>query len=343
MAQKTAFEADRLGGGEATEAGSRAGAGGSPTVFGAALIDSSARAKAEAVGYLWALSFSSAFRISCSSTATMRKYLMDLKLFMVKAGETRKPIILHAEPGVWNRFLTAPEFRPNALEGIHVGVRASGLPELEGLDDSAVSFGKAFGILRDRYAPNVLLAWHLTNAGGVTPTRAAEALRASGAWDLLFTDVGDRDAGFMEAHGTANAWWKEKEFTELREWGREVYARSSLPIMVWRIPLGNTHMAACNNTPWHYMDNRVEYWLEDYPSNAHLAEWAEAGFVGLLFGGGTVECTVHRDSAKDGVSNPPPAPGNQGERSEFPDDDGGYLRLRAGNYYRKGPLRIPGS
>jgi hypothetical protein len=190
MAQKTAFEADRLGGGEATEAGSRAGAGGSPTVFGAALIDSSARAKAEAVGYLWALSFSSAFRISCSSTATMRKYLMDLKLFMVKAGETRKPIILHAEPGVWNRFLTAPEFRPNALEGIHVGVRASGLPELEGLDDSAVSFGKAFGILRDRYAPNVLLAWHLTNAGGVTPTRAAEALRASGAWDLLFTDVG---------------------------------------------------------------------------------------------------------------------------------------------------------
>ena len=274
-----------------------------------------------------------------ASTASMRRYLMDLKLFMVKAGETRKPMILHAEPGVWNQFLTAPEFRPNDPAGIHVGVHASGLPELDELDDSAAAFGKAFGVLRDRYAPNVLLAWHLTRSGGLTPARAAEALRVSGTWDLVFTDVGDRDAGFMEAHGTANAWWKDQDFTEVREWGREVYARTGLPLMVWRIPLGNTHMAACNNTPWHYMDNRAEYWLEDYPANPHLAEWSEAGFVGLLFGGGTVECTVHRDNAKDGVTNPPPVPGNKGERSEFPDDDGGYLRLRAGAYYRKGPLR----
>jgi hypothetical protein len=91
------------------------------------------------------------------------------------------------------------------------------------------------------------------------------------------------------------------------------------------------------------MDNRAEYWLENYPENRHIAEWAAAGFVGLLFGGGTVECTVHKDSAKDGVTNPTPVKGNRGETSTYADDDGGYLRLRAGNYYKKGPLPLPGN
>jgi hypothetical protein len=111
--------------------------------------------------------------------------------------------------------------------------------------------------------------------------------------------------------------------------------------MVWRIPLGNTVMAACNNTPWHYMDNRVEYWLEGYPGNRRVAEWSEAGVVGFLFGGGATDCTVHKDNAKDGVTNPPPVAGNKGETSTFPDDDGGYLRLRAGKYYQSGPHPLP--
>lgn len=279
---------------------------------------------------------------NCRDTAAMRKYFLDVRLLMQKAGAHGKPLILHVEPGVWAQFLSAPEFRPNALDQIRVAVRSTGVPELEGLDDTAASFGKAFGVLRDRFAPNVLLAWHVSRVDGFTPEVAAEALLACGAWELLFTDVGDRDAGFREARGMAGAWWKEKDFVEFRDWGRDVYARTGLPLMVWRIPLGNTVMAACNNTPWHYMDNRVEYWLEEYPANHHLAEWADAGFIGLLFGGGTVECTVHRDNAKDGVTNPPPVAGNKGEQSAFPDDDGGYLRLRAGRYYQSGPLDFRG-
>lgn len=280
---------------------------------------------------------------NCRNTSTMRKYFSDVRLLMEKAGAFGKPVILHVEPGLWARFLAAPEFRPNALEKIFVAVRSSGVAELEGLDDTAASFGKAFGVLRDRYAPNVLLAWHVSKVDGFSPQVAADALLKCGAWELLFTDVGDRDAGFKEARGIAGAWWKEKDFTDFRDWGKEVYSRTGLPLMVWRIPLGNTHMATCNNTAWHFMDNRAEYWLENYPSNARIAEWAEAGFIGLMFGGGTTDCTVHRDNAKDGVTNPPPVAGNKGEQSTFPDDDGGYLRLRAGKYYQNGPLRFPGN
>src|SRR5437868_2802896 len=90
---------------------------------------------------------------NCRNSATMKKYFSDVRLLMQKAGEHKKPAIVHVEPGVWARFLADPAFAPNALEKIPVMVRSSGLPELEGLDDSAASFGKAFGVLRDRYAP----------------------------------------------------------------------------------------------------------------------------------------------------------------------------------------------
>lgn len=257
------------------------------------------------------------------NAAVMKKYFEDLKTFMRKVGEHGIVAILHVEPGVWA-----------SLENAKVAVKSSGLADLEGLDDSAASFGKAFGLLRDRYAPNLLLAWHASRSEG------AQAIFRSGTWDLVFTDVGDRDAGFNDAHGRPGTWWKEKDFDEFRAWCAELHRQTGLPLMIWRIPLGNTVMATCNNTPWHYMDNRVEYWLENHPGDHHVAEWSEAGIIGFLFGGGAIECTVHKDNAKDGVTNPTPAPGNKGEQSMFPDDDGGYLRLRAGKYYQNGPHPI---
>jgi hypothetical protein len=282
-----------------------------------------------------------AIAVNCVNRETMTKYFSDLQLFMKKAGEHGKPLILHVEPEVWGLFLSSPEFKPNVPEKIRVEVKSTGLADFEGLDDTLVSFGKAFSLLRDRYAPNVILAWHASKRPGVPSRAVAEALRSCGDWDFIFTDVGDRDAAFREARGDSTGWWTDKEFADFRRWGAELHALTGLPLMVWRIPLGNTVMATCDNTPWHYMDNRVEHWLEKYPENRNIADWAAAGFVGLLFGGGTMECTVHKDNAKDGVTNPAPIKGNKGETSAFPDDDGGYLRLRAGSYYKNGPLPLP--
>ncbi len=251
-----------------------------------------------------------------SDSSAMKKYFTDVRTFMQKAAGYGKPVVLHVEPSP----------RPSG----RVAVGSTDLPELEGLEDVADSIGRAFGRMRDSHAPNVLLAGHVAKGQEVPP----------GSWDLLFTEVADRDAGFRQVRGDASGWWKEKDFVEFRDWAAQLHARTGLPLMLWRIPLGNTVMAACNNTKWHYMDNRAEYWLENYPSNGRISEWADAGFVALLFGGGAVDCTVHRDNAKDGVTNPPPVAGNKGETSSFPDDDGGYLRLRAGEYYKRGPLKL---
>lgn len=258
----------------------------------------------------------------CADGSAMAKYFGDVRTFLQKAAAYGKPVLLHVEPAVWGLLPSAPR----------VAVGSAGLPELSGLDNTPTAFGRAFGVLRDCHAPNVLLAGHVVKGQEVPP----------GSWDLLFTEVADRDVGFREARGSAGAWWTEKDFAEFRSWGASVHARTGLPLMIWRIPLGNTVLATCDNTPWHYMDNRVEHWLGTDPSNGRLSEWAEAGFIALLFGGGSVGCTVHRDNAKDGVTNPPPVAGNRGEQSQFPDDDGGYLRLRAGEYYRRGPLKLSG-
>ena len=41
--------------------------------------------------------------------------------------------------------------------------------------------------------------------------------------------------------------------------------------------MGNYYFATCNNTDGHYEDNRAQYFLEGYPTNPHLRQWAEAG------------------------------------------------------------------
>jgi hypothetical protein len=255
---------------------------------------------------------------TAGDAAAMGRYWADLKRFLAAAAAHGGPVVLHVEPGLWESPLVP-----------RIAVGASGV---DGLPDTLAGFARAVGLLRDRLAPNVLLAGHATRQG--------EAWRG-GPWDLLFTDLGDRDAGWRESKGEKGAWWSDADFEALRAWGASVHAETGLSLFAWRLPLGNRVMAACNDTPWHYMDNKVEHFLEGYPANRRIAEWAQAGFAGLLFGGGTVECTVHLDNAKDGVTNPPPAPGNRGERAPYPDDDGGYLRLRAGAYYASGPYPLP--
>src|SRR5207248_11330526 len=105
------------------------------------------------------------------------------------------------------------------------------------------------------------------------------------------------------------------------------------------IPYGNTKMRAVNNTWHHYQDNKVD-WLLDDSSGAHLNEYVQAGVAAFLFGGGADGTTDASDVAMDGVTNPEPINGNTG-RSLSADDDGGFFRQKAREYYAAGPLPLP--
>ena len=274
---------------------------------------------------------------------TMKAYYEDFHLLLQKAGQFGKTVIIHHEPDLWGYFSVGGAFKPNDPDQIKVMVKSSGAPEAVGFDDTAAGFGKCLVNMRDKLAPNVLLAWHASKWGDPNPrTMAAFAMRC-GKWDLIFTDPSDRDAEWKVAHGSkaSDVWWTEKSFVSFRDWSGEIHRQTGLPLMAWQIPMGNSIMATCNNTDGHYMDNRVEYFLEDYPANKHIAEWAAAGYIGLLWGGGAGGCTDCRDGKKDGITNPTPVKNNKGDKATFADDDGGYLRIRAANYYAKKPLPLP--
>jgi hypothetical protein len=75
-----------------------------------------------------------------------------------------------------------------------------------------------------------------------------------------------------------------------------------------------------------------------------LADYVKAGVIAILFGAGGEATftpgTTNYDAAKDGITNPAPINGNTLE-ALYPDDDGGYLRLRAKEYYSGGPVKLP--
>ncbi len=283
-------------------------------------------------------------KINCENAQTMNSYFEDFKLLMKKCGEFGKPVIVHHEPDLWGFMRVSPVFKPNDPNQVKVMVKSSGFAEADAFADTASGFGLALVALRDKYAPNVLLAWHASKWGNPDPKQMADFCLKSGKWDVLFTDMSDRDSGWKLAHNymPGGAWWKDEDFSGFRDWCGQLHALTGLPLMAWQVPCGNTIMASCNNTENHFMDNRPEYFLEEYPKNTHIAEWGQRGFIGMMFGGGAGGCTGRGDGAKDGITNPEPIKGNKGEKSQYADDDGGYLRMRGANYYTKGPVTIVG-
>jgi hypothetical protein len=110
---------------------------------------------------------------------------------------------------------------------------------------------------------------------------------------------------------------------------------------MWQIPQGNTKMRAMNNTWNHYQDNRTE-WFFDEPARSRLNEYISIGVIAFLFGRGADGATCACDANNDGITNPPPINGND-RMSLNADDDGGFFREKAVNYYSVGAIPISGS
>jgi uncharacterized membrane protein len=249
---------------------------------------------------------------------------------------------------------------------LRAAVANSGVPEVADFPNTWQGFNWALLHLRDLYAPNVLLGFHVSgwgtmqDVGGSTdPYMNAWAIGeeigafagASGVtdspegvstYDLIFNDVADRDAGFYKyVLGRQHAFWDKtnQSFPNFHRWEEflsGVVQTVQKPAVIWQIPLGNQYFATMNNTHRHYQDNRAEYFFD------HIEELAKVGIVGLLFGSGDDNNSTHFDSRGDGVFNAEPICTTDGTSegqvcndhlSAYPDDDGGYLRMRAGEYY----------
>ena len=261
----------------------------------------------------------------------MQAYWSDVQLLFRRIRGT-KPVVVHVEPDLW------------------------GYLEQSGDTQLASQFAQQWIALRDRLAPNVLLAYHMSGWGtrhdivyekpSDTTVRAYAAQSASfyrglrARFDVAFEDFSDRDAGFYEkVQGNPRTWFKPADFHRHLLYGQTFVRLAGVRLAAWQIPLGNTVMRAMNDTWGHYQDNRVQ-WLLGEQGRARLRAYARAGYVGFFFGGGADGTTCACDAQRDGVTNPAPIDGNT-KRSLSADDDGGYFRSRVRAYYRAGALTLP--
>ena len=286
-------------------------------------------------------------KTNLADKSTMDDYFADLKLFFERAHAAGGPVVLHVEPDMWGYI---EQTVGDDATKYRVAVDRDGLP------NNAAGLAQEIVKMRDRLAPNVVLAYHVSVWGTNTDialqdpsnravdklaSRAAAFYRSLGAhFDVTFAEFDDRDSAFNEiVNGDKGAsWFRPADFARHARFLRGYSRAARQRIVVWQIPLGNTLMRAMNNSNGHYQDNRVQ-WLFG-GSTKHLKTYLSAGVIAFLFGGGADGTTCACDAQHDGKTNPAPINGNK-RRSLSADDDGGYFASRSRAYYHRGPLRLP--
>jgi hypothetical protein len=296
-----------------------------------------------------------------NDSLVMSAYFANWRLLMQQVGVFGKPALVIAEPGLWGYAESSVFAESDSATAVPASVASSGDADAAAFPNTLQGFAWTLLHIRDRYAPNAMLAID------VSPSAAGDDISSStnpdldvaydvkttasfldsaglmhtpsrvSSWDVLTADVADRDSG------QGAAWWDPSNqvfpnFTRYLSFAAGISQATGRNILLWQVPEGNQYFATENDSPHHSQDNRAQYIL------AHVVDFAQAGIVGVLFGLGNGGTSVD-DAAHDGVSNPPPISSYQCDHcnthlSAYPDDDGGYLRLFVGAYYRHGPLQL---
>ena len=227
----------------------------------------------------------------------MRRYLADFVLALQRASAGA---VIHVEPDLWGYVQQQGGGRGDPA-------RTPAAVGMEGLPDTVSGFAQALVRLRDRHAPKVLLAWHLSSWGtnrshtaGDLPAAQIDAMADSSAafyrslgarFDLVFNDVADRDDGFrqkvLKERPVTHHWGRGDVARHLR-WVRGVTRATKTKMVLWQLPLGHRRLP---NTPRRYRDNRVDLLLG---SRRNLRRARDAGIVALMFGAGADGCTTAR-------------------------------------------------
>ena len=275
------------------------------------------------------------------NVSTMRDWYANARLLFKRAGAFKKRrVIVHVEPDLWG-YVQQAAAKDDASR-VSAAVSSTGDPDLKGLPNNVSGFARAVVRLRNQYARNVRLGYHLSVWGTKTdialqdpPDKQVDALGRRSArfytslkahFDMTFAEFDDRDSGFNQfvlGDGGAS-WWNAADFRRDARFDRVYSKATGQRLVKWQIPLGNTLSPVVNDTWGHYRDNRVQWLLGGSGGRKHLRAYRDAGVIALLFGGGADGTTCACDAQRDGV-----------------DDDGGYFKDRVRAYYKAGPLRVP--
>lgn len=295
------------------------------------------------------------------TASTMKAYFANFKLLLDQARQYGKTVIIHVEPDFWGFAQQAAT--NNDPTTVYAAVKSSGYGDVvANMPDNIAGFAQALVALRNEYAPNAILAYHVSswatgndvstntdpnlNVANIATLTANFYKGLNAKFDLLFFDVSDRDAGYYATFDNSSwkHWWDLNNqtfpnFDRFNSFLSGITSATGLKAMLWQVPIGNRLYDTENNTSSHWQDNRVEYFLgPNYQT--HLKAWMNSGLIGIMFGAGAGDQTTNEDGTGDGITNPAAINGNT-LVSTVSDDDGGYLRQQATQYYKNGALSLP--
>jgi hypothetical protein len=187
-------------------------------------------------------------------------------------------------------------------------------------------------------------------------------------FDVLFASFSDRDAGYYQiVKGETGAWYQTLDFQNFATFLANASTTANKRVVMWQTPEGNTKTLSCNNSWGHYQSNYAEWLLND-PSRANLQSYLDAGVIGIFFGAGATGCTVASDGDGDGITNFTAVSDSQSTDGSptsiasisapagtapvlnatsqtlttpfAADDDGGYLKYLAYQYYHIGVMPL---
>jgi hypothetical protein len=250
---------------------------------------------------------------------------------------------MQIEPDEWCHMLLSAGCDPTKVD---CKVGSCGMEELKGLPDNEIGYAQALARLRDMYAPMVFLAsnpsgWDWQNSMTGAKMGAAFKQMCGDDYELAAFEFGDRDKGCTKPPPYGDASGICSTFPNHLEWIKQFHETTGYWVCMWQVAMGNTYYLTCDNSAGHRCDNLAQFILEGYPKNDGIARYVAAGCCGWMFNAGQGDCAGVADAKKDGVTNPPAIPGNEGHKSQYPDDDGGFLRVFGAKYYAK-PFPIMG-
>src|SRR6266480_4118645 len=93
-----------------------------------------------------------------NNASTMNAYYANFVLLMQKAAAFGGQVIVQVEPDLWGYL--EQRAAGGSAASVPAKVKSSGYADVAGIDDTVQGFAGALLHLRDKYAPNVLLATH---------------------------------------------------------------------------------------------------------------------------------------------------------------------------------------
>jgi hypothetical protein len=169
--------------------------------------------------------------------------------------------------------------------------------------------------------------------GGFLSHLGLAANQTGETFDFVAACPSYADADQYAAQGDAGFWWDASDsapistssFNRYAEWLTRFNQASKLPWILWQVPMGNSNSPNVDNKegawagpypsgyvlpagcaqsstagcPGGYKDNRAEYFLGEARAQ-HLAKFAAAGVIGILFGANTAASDQTDDYYGDG-------------------------------------------